>query len=245
MRLRLRHTKVGKVRFTSHRDTANHWERAVRKAGVPLAYSAGFTPRPKLSFGLALPTGAESLAEFLDMELADAADWDPAVLPGRLAAALPTGYEVVCMEPCPPGSASLQDAVVACTWRLELAHVSPAEAEEAVAAFATAEEVLLDRERKGQRRTDDIRPAVAGLAVVDKVVAELDGVARPVVSAELVTVGRGLRPTELVAALFPHLDALDVAARVLRTQQWIDDGGVQRELLPVDAPRLHALAGCA
>ena len=70
MKLRLRHTKVGKIRFTSHRDTARHWERAVRKAGLSVAYSAGFTPRPKMSFGLALPTGAESLAEYLDIELA-------------------------------------------------------------------------------------------------------------------------------------------------------------------------------
>ena len=96
MKLRIRHTKLGKIRFTSHRDTARHWERAVRKAQVRLAYSAGFTPRPKLSFGLALPTGGESLAEYLDMEL------DPTEVPGdlaefgaRLGAELPVGYEIV------------------------------------------------------------------------------------------------------------------------------------------------------
>ena len=70
MKLRIRHTKLGKIRFTSHRDTARHWERAVRRAGLAIAHSSGFTPRPRMSFGLALPTGAESLAEFLDMELA-------------------------------------------------------------------------------------------------------------------------------------------------------------------------------
>ena len=76
MKLRIRHTKLGKIRFTSHRDTARHWERAVRKAQIPLAYSAGFTPRPRMSFGLALPTGAESLAEYLDIELAEHAEVD-------------------------------------------------------------------------------------------------------------------------------------------------------------------------
>ena len=73
MKLRLRYAKRGKVRFTSHRDTARIWERAMRRAGVPVATSAGFTPRPRLSFGLALPTGAESVAEYLDAEVLDGA----------------------------------------------------------------------------------------------------------------------------------------------------------------------------
>ena len=63
MKLRVRATKVGKVRFTSHRDAARLWERAMRRANLPVAATEGFTPRPKLSFGLALPTGAESIAE--------------------------------------------------------------------------------------------------------------------------------------------------------------------------------------
>ena len=94
MKLRIRHTKLGKIRFTSHRDTARHWERAVRKADVALAYSAGFTPRPRMSFGLALPTGAESLAEYLDMELADGVHPDLDELAVRFSAAMPAGYEV-------------------------------------------------------------------------------------------------------------------------------------------------------
>ena len=68
MKLRLRYTKLGKVRFTSHRDTARIWERALRRAGLPVATARGFTPRPRLSFGLALPTGAESIAEYLDID---------------------------------------------------------------------------------------------------------------------------------------------------------------------------------
>ncbi|MER3452927.1 MAG: radical SAM protein, partial [Acidimicrobiia bacterium] len=62
MRARFRFTKLGKVRWTSHRDVARMWERALRKAGLPVAYSGGFAPRPRLAFGLALPTGYESLA---------------------------------------------------------------------------------------------------------------------------------------------------------------------------------------
>ena len=60
-RLRLRFTKAGKIRFTSHRDVARMWERALRRSRLPLAYSQGFVPHPLVSFGLALPTGCESL----------------------------------------------------------------------------------------------------------------------------------------------------------------------------------------
>jgi radical SAM-linked protein len=78
VRLRLRYSKLGKVRFVSHRDGARLWERAVRRVGLPVAYTEGFTPRPKLSFGLALPTGAESVAEYIDLDLVEGADVDPA-----------------------------------------------------------------------------------------------------------------------------------------------------------------------
>ena len=92
-RVRIRFVKLGKIRWTSHRDVARMWERAFRRVQLPVAYSAGFSPRPKVSFGLALPTGHESVAEYLDVELADqtapsppATPADPAVLapePGR------------------------------------------------------------------------------------------------------------------------------------------------------------------
>ena len=56
MRIRFRFSKLGKIRFTSQRDVARMWERALRRARLPLAYTEGFSPRPQISFGLALPT---------------------------------------------------------------------------------------------------------------------------------------------------------------------------------------------
>ncbi|NDA78164.1 MAG: DUF2344 domain-containing protein, partial [Actinobacteria bacterium] len=72
MKVRVSYSKLGKIRFTGHRDVARIWERTLRKAEVPVAMSTGFTPRLKMAFGLALPTGAESLVELLDVTLADA-----------------------------------------------------------------------------------------------------------------------------------------------------------------------------
>ena len=84
MRIRIRFTRLGKVRFTSHRDLARIWERVLRRVALPVARSEGFSPRPRLHFGLALSTGYESLAEYLDVDLVDGTDVDLTTLPERL-----------------------------------------------------------------------------------------------------------------------------------------------------------------
>lgn len=249
MKLRIRHTKLGKVRFTSHRDTARHWERAVRKAGVPLAYSAGFTPRPKMSFGLALPTGGESLAEYLDIELAPGTEFELDELCARFGAALPVGYEVTHVVEREAGSPSLQEDVSACAWQLTLEGVSHAEATAAVAHLLSLSELKVERERKGQRSTDDVRGAIEDLSLIEPSAVVATGSAdddtRPRLCAVLATTGRGLRPTELVAALLPALDPIDTTARVLRTHQWIERDGVRREIIPAHPVATRTPVECA
>ena len=115
MKLRVRFTKVGKVRFTGHRDVARMWERAVRRVGLPVATSEGFTPRPRIGFGLALPTGAESFAEYVDIDLReDAAPATWSQLIDSLSGALPTGIDVIAMGER-AGRGSLQEIVTSCT----------------------------------------------------------------------------------------------------------------------------------
>ena len=65
----VRYAKRGKMRFASHRDVARAFERGVRKAGLPIAYSAGFTPHPKISYAGGAPTGVASEAEYLSLAL--------------------------------------------------------------------------------------------------------------------------------------------------------------------------------
>jgi len=84
MRLRVRWTKAGKIRFSSHRDMARCWERAIRLSEIPIATSEGFTPRPKVHFGLALSTGHESLGEYLDLDLG------PGIINLRVVGAMPS-----------------------------------------------------------------------------------------------------------------------------------------------------------
>ena len=224
MRIRFRSSKIGKVRFTSHRDAARIWERALRRAALPVAASEGFTPRPKISFGLALPTGAESIAEYVDVELrSDAADVDVQQLPERLSDALPDGFDVLVAAVLESGTTSLQEAVNTCTWELWAPGLTAHDHDHAL-RLLDADELVLERERKGKSSADDVRPMILDLRP--------DDIGGRLV-AELVTVGRALRPAELARLAFPHFDPLDV--RALRTHQWIDHDGVRREVLPLPA----------
>src|SRR5690606_21676527 len=111
-RIRIRFSKLGKVRFTSHRDVARIWERALRRADLPIAYTEGFAPRPKLSFGLALSTGHESLGEYVDVAFPEGeVPVDLERLPELLSPALPAGIEVQTVQALQAGAPSLQQAV--------------------------------------------------------------------------------------------------------------------------------------
>jgi radical SAM-linked protein len=232
MRVRLRYSKLGKIRFTSHRDVARMWERALRRVGLPVAYTAGFSPRPRIAFGLALSTGHESLAEFLDIDLdvTHTAAIDIAGLPGRLTPALPVGIDVTAAASVPPGTPSLQESVTSSSWRIEARGLPPADADRLVAAALSAEHLVISRIRKGREVTDDLRPAVLSVSVAGPTV---DGTE---LLAELAVHPRSVRPAELLVALSP--DGLE-EGRVLRTAQSIWRDGNRAE--PLDAtPRPHA-----
>ena len=116
-RLRIRYAKRGRLRFTSHRDFARAFERALRRADVPMAYSAGFTPHPKISYVGAAPTGVASEAEYLEIGLAPRVRPRPSC--GRaLDAALPTGLDILEVVEAGAGGAGRPDRGVA--WRVEL-----------------------------------------------------------------------------------------------------------------------------
>lgn len=229
MKLRLRFAKRGKVRFTGHRDVARIWERALRKAGLPVALTEGFSPRPRVSFGLALPTGAESDAEYLDVVVAPGVEVELLGLAERLTEALPPGFGVLAVEVCAPGTPSLQEAVVASGWDIEL-DASLEDVAAGVEQVLAATSVPLVRERKGERTEDDVRGSIEALSCADH-----DG--HTVLRAVLATKGRNLRPHELAAVVLRGRDPLDTVVRVLRTHQWIEASDGRHELMPVaEAP---------
>jgi radical SAM-linked protein len=251
MRVRLRFAKLGKIRFTSQRDVARMWERALRRAGLPLAYSAGFSPRPQLSFGLALPTGCESLAEYLDVDIdearPEAADIEVDSLPAGLSGLLPAGIEVEEAAVVERSRGSLQQLVTSCSWEMSVTGVSRAQLEHDVASLLDAPSVPIDRERKGRQERDDLRPSVMDLAVKGSVSgAGAEG--SVAILADLATQPRGVRPVELVRGLIAvsgHPEGegtsgwnaggatmgVPVLERACRTKQWIERDGIREEPL--------------
>jgi radical SAM-linked protein len=237
-RVRIRFQKLGKIRWTSHRDVARMWERAFRRLELPLVYTEGFTPRPKVSFGLALPTGHESLAEYLDIEVATTPAGaeimaDVAALPARLSAALPDGVDAVAAETVVAGTPSLQEAVTSCTWRwtavgVEGAVLDPADMAQRAARLMASTSVVVTRARKGVEVIDDIRDAVLDLRVLGTSMAPLVG--GVVLQADLAAQPRGLRPSELLAGLGADLIERDTR----RLHQWISRDGARSE--PLEGP---------
>ncbi|MGW0992155.1 TIGR03936 family radical SAM-associated protein [Streptomyces sp. NPDC002520] len=158
-RIRLRYTKRGRLRFTSHRDFQRAFERALRRAEVPMAYSAGFTPHPKVSYANAAPTGTGSEAEYLEIALT--ASRDPEALRALLDESLPTGLDVV--DAVEARISGLADRLTASEWELRLEGVDPVDAERAVEAFTEADTVEVQRMTKNGVRTFDARSAVVRL----------------------------------------------------------------------------------
>ncbi|MER0245600.1 TIGR03936 family radical SAM-associated protein [Streptomyces sp. HSW2009] len=158
-RIRLRYTKRGRLRFTSHRDFQRAFERALRRAEVPMAYSAGFTPHPKVSYANAAPTGTGSEAEYLEIQLAERRD--PEQVRTLLNTSLPDGLDIT--DAVEAATSGLADRLQASVWELRLDGVEHTVAADAVGAFLAAEIVEVQRRTKNGLRTFDARAAVAGL----------------------------------------------------------------------------------
>lgn len=220
-RLRLRYAKRGRLRFSSHRDFQRALERAIRRAGLPIAYSAGFSPHPKISYANAAPTGAASEAEYVEIALTRRRD--PQEVREALDAALPDGLDVVdAVDAAEAGPGGLTDRLEASVWRIELPGVAPGTASEALGQFLTSSRIEVQRRTKSGMRTFDARGAVLAAQVVDSQGETSrgetpgqdrgDGVAQvdPVPCAILQLVVRhttpAVRPDDILAALRSQAD---------------------------------------
>jgi len=229
-RLRIRYAKRGRLRFTSHRDFARAFERALRRAEIPMAYSAGFSPHPKISYVGAAPTGVASEAEYLEIGLARQAD--PDEIRAALDAALPDGLDI--LEIVPATAGSLADRMQAAHWRLELPGVDPDRLHDAVVSMLGTTELTVERLTKDGRREIDVRRALVSAKVRPEVVvggrAILDVVVRQVTPA--------VRPDDILAALRIVADLAPEAPAVsVRVAQGsLDETGAVSDPLTPDRP---------
>ncbi len=236
--IRLRYTKNGKIRFASHRDVARIWERSLRAAGVPMVYSEGYSPRPRIAFGLALPTGSESDGEYIDIQLDDGRPSVPvAELPRVLTETLPPGIEVTGLAVLEPKTPSLQAAVTSCVWEITVTETID-EINQWVQRVLAAPTIVVTRERKRKAVTDDLRPLIRSLDVVPAAPGTNGGHR---IRAELGTQPRSLRPSELLSALEPALHE----RHVRRLKQWIEQDGARLEPLQAGAAPAPHTTRCA
>jgi radical SAM-linked protein len=230
-KVRLRYAKRGRLRFTSHRDFARAFERALRRAQVPMGYSAGFSPHPKISYVGAAPTGVASEAEYLEIGLAREVDVE--VLRAAIDAALPDGLDIV--EAVPAGPGSLPERMHASAWRIELPGISPDTATAAIAVFLACAEVPIQRPTKDGTRTVDARSPVLSAAVSGATVTA-DHQQRAILDLVVRQVAPAVRPDDVLAALRAvaglALELPPVAVRV--AQGPLDDSGAVGDPLAAD-----------
>lgn len=158
-RLRIQYAKRGRLRFTSHRDFSRAFERAIARARVPMAYSSGFNPHPRISYANASPTGAASEAEYVEIALAQVLD--PAELRLSLDASLPAGLDIVDVVISSGGS--LADRLEASVWDITVTGVDSETLAAAAAQVLEAEEIVVERMTKKGLRTFDVRSAMVHL----------------------------------------------------------------------------------
>jgi radical SAM-linked protein len=190
-KLRIRYAKRGPLRFSSHRDFQRALERALRRARVPMAYSAGFSPHPKVSYANAAPTGAASEAEYVEIGLVRRCD--PDAVRAELDAALPPGLDV--LDVVEAKTPDFVARLAASRWRIEVPGATSDELTAAWARVWDAETVTVQRMMKQGLRTLDLRPALVSACIGD---------AGPLGAALEVTVANvtpTVRPEELLVAL--------------------------------------------
>ena len=200
MRVRITFSKTGALRYIGHLDLQTIWERSARRADLPLAYSQGFHPQPKINIASALPLGFSSRGEVVDLRLNK--DVDLEALPGRLQTAMPSGIGVLKVESVDENLPPLQTQILSAEYEVTLTEAVDRSGLRRKIDETLASESLL-RERRG--KTYDLRPLIE----------QLDAIAEDKISMRLsAREGATGRPDEVLGALGIPLEH----ARIERTR---------------------------
>ena len=201
------------MRFSSHRDFQRAFERALRRANVPMAYSAGFNPHPKISYANAAPTGVASEAEYIEIGVSAVVDVEQ--VRAALDKAMPAGLDIVDAVKAGPGD--LASRLEASIWRIDLPEVDLEVAREAVDALLAADTVEVERMMKSGLRRFDARSAIRNLDVQSDPADD----APCAILTVVVTHGTpSVRPDDVLAALRQVADLVPpVPPRITRLAQ--------------------------
>ena len=206
MKYWLRYSKIGLLKYVGHLDMLRHWERILRRAELPLAFSQGFSPHPLISLAAPLPVGQESQAEYLELELREAVE--PLALLVAVGESLPVGLRAMAAAAVPVATKSLMGLVRFADYRLhglEVADLLPN-----LQGFLSTPSFAFTVKRKGGAKEVDIRPLVRE--------ASISG---DTVTACLATGSTGnLRPEDLLRAL-----CANTPIAIMRQELYLEPGG--------------------
>jgi radical SAM-linked protein len=156
-RLRLTFAKKAQIKYISHLDLALAWERALRRAEIPLAYSQGFNPRPKMQIAFSLPVGATGRAEIMDIIITRPVSIEQTL--ARIKAALPAGIELHSLAEIPLKSSTLQHLLRQAEYAVTVeTDLSSEELARRIEALLAADKIIQVRQRKGREEEFDLRP---------------------------------------------------------------------------------------
>lgn len=204
MRARITFTKQGPLRYIGHLDLHRLWERAMRRADLPITYSQGFHPQPKISLAAALPLGFSSRGEVLDVRLNEELPLDEII--SRLRESLPPDIAIVNVTGVDEREPALQTQVLSAAYDVHLTEaIDGSELKRRVEEIMMSESILRDRRGKSY----DLRPLIEMMSVITdangKVWLKMTLAARE---------GATGRPEEVLSALKIEPDT----ARVERTR---------------------------
>jgi radical SAM-linked protein len=163
-KVRIVFSKTGDMRFLGHLEIVRVVERACRRAGIPVAFSGGYSPKPKITFALSLPTGAEGLGEWMDLDLAETVPVDDVA--GRINEHLPEGLFLLRAWKAPLDTGALNGRVVYMDYKAVLPE--PQEGLDALAgAFFERERISIVRVRKGKKKEVDLKNYLVAMRARD------------------------------------------------------------------------------
>ncbi len=200
-KLRIRYAKRGRLRFTSHRDFQRALERALRRAEIPMAFSAGFSPHPRISYANAAPTGVASEAEYVEIGVVRVCD--PEQVRASLDAALPSGLDIV--EVVEATASDFASRLQASQWRMDMPQVTADALRSAWSLVDSAESCVIERVTKSGRKEIDIRPAIVASSISETSTPPLHsgdaGVSCAILQLVVLQVTPTVRPDDILAAL--------------------------------------------
>ena len=232
-RLRITYRKDGPAKYVAHLDVMRTWERAIRRARLPLAYSQGFSPHARIAMAAPLPVGTIGEREQMDIVLSEGVD--PVEARERLGAALPGGIAVVELEEVGERLPSLQSAVRAAHYRVSFAQdaLDVASLRASVDTLLAAETLDWEEQRgPGKKpRRYDLRATVIALAVSED---GEDGDQIVLAMHLALEDGKTGRPASLLAALGVEAEPLEVVRTSLVVERpqvalraWRESGRIE------------------